>query len=453
MLTLLASTWSVRERTDTAPRYLFAQEKPSPKTPRRPPHVTAIMALCLTVIPLSARAAVVATLPKPGEYAAWINAKDGSVVAGPIRAEGSKIVADTGTARNAGDWTLVVDGPDGNAAMQPVPNGESPRLNLKPEMFNRIARVEASITNKDGAAPDYATVVLTDGKGKSQTTRLTPSDQGVARFENVTTGDGKITVQQGDNANTQTVTVRLPLQRDTPLLSLSNDFHLPDGMKTLAGKSSGGKAATAEEPATRPSDSLPNTGRTALGFLIALVILAVIAWIFYYVLRKQGVTAKSALARAGVQLPDEEAAAGGTILAAAPEAIDPTICPFCGGRKDAGGTCPNCAIGAAPGRAASAGTGSGKRLVAIAGPRSGAIFPLTEAVTIGRDAARDIAVPEDTAMSRTHAIVKPTALGTEIIDQNSSNGTWVNGLRVQDRATIQPGDEVMLGGSRFRYED
>lgn len=405
----------------------------------------------LLALPLSARAAVVATLPKAGDYVAWVNAKDGSVVAGPARADGSKIVVDTGSAKNAGDWSLIVDAPDGNAAVQPVPKGDSPRVALKSEMFDRIARVEATVTDKDGKAPDYAAVTLTDGKGKAQTVRLSPPDKGVAVFHNAAAGDGKLTVQQGDIANKQTVTVRLPAERDIPVLALSNDFQLPDGMKTAGEKATGAQAAQGEGKDENPAP-LPNTGRTLTGFLIAVVLLAFILWVFFYVLRKQGVTAKSALAKAGVQLPDDEPELGEAVLAAAPEAADPTICPFCGGKKDANGQCPNCAIsgGAA---AAPASGGSGKRLVALTGPRAGSIYPLTGPVTVGRDTGRDIAIPEDASLSRSHAIIKPTALGTEIIDQNSSNGTWVNGLRVQDRATIQPGDEVMLGGSRFRYED
>lgn len=409
-----------------------------------------LLALCLTALfalPLTARAAVVATLPKAGDYVAWVNAKDGAVVAGPIRADGAKIVVDSGSVKNAGDWTLIVDAPNGNAAVQPLPKGDSPRLALKPDMFDRIARVEATVTDKAGAAPDYAAVTLTDGKGKAQTARLAPADNGVAVFRNAAAGDGKLTVQQGDIANRQTVTVRLPLERDKPVLALSNDFSLPDGMKTT-----GGKASSAEAPAAEDSGNpapLPNTGRTLWGFVVAVVILAVIAWIFYYVLRRQGVTAKSALAKAGIALPDDEAVPGEAVLAAAPEAADPNVCPFCGGQKDANGQCPRCAIGAATAPAA----GGGKRLVALSGPRAGNVFPLTGPVSIGRDAGRDIAIPEDASLSRSHALVKPTALGTEIIDQNSSNGTWVNGLRVQDRTPIQPGDEVMLGGSRFRYED
>jgi hypothetical protein len=400
----------------------------------------------LLLLPAASRAAVVVTLPKAGEYVAWVNTRgDEGAVAGPVRAEGSKIVLDTGTAKNPGDWSLLVEDPDGNAAVQPVPKGDSPRVTLKPEMFDRIAAVAVTVTDKDGAAPDYATVTLTDGKGKSQTARLSPDDAGHAVFHNAAAGDGKVTVRQGDIGNKQTVTVRLPAQRDTPVLTLTNDFQLPDGMKTTTAK--------AAAPGAAPSQpKVVDTSRSLWGFLIALVILGVIGWIFYGVLRNKGVTAKSALARAGIQLPDDETIPDEAVLATAPAAVDPNVCPFCGGAKDANGVCANCAIGATPAQPAPSGGGSGRRLVAVSGPLAGRIFPLTAPVTIGRDPGRDIAVPDDAALSRSHATVKPNALGTEIIDQNSSNGTWVNGRRVEDRGSLQPGDEITVGGSRFRYE-
>jgi hypothetical protein len=259
-----------------------------------------------------------------------------------------------------------------------------------------------------------------------------------------------VRVQQGDISNQQTVTVRLAAQRDTPVLQLTNEIQLPDGMKTTDAKPDA--AAAAPEDSSRPKSTPIDASRSLWGFLIAIAVLGVVGVILYNVLRRRGVTAKSVLASAGIQLPDDEAASmqDQAVLAAAPAAAEPNTCPFCGGQKDSTGACPNCAIGAT--HAPSVPSGGERRLVAVSGPRAGSIFPLAAAVTIGRDPGRDIAVPDDSALSRNHAIVKPTALGTEIIDQGSSNGTFINGKRVADRTTLQPGDEITVGGSRFRYE-
>ena len=415
--------------------------------------VLAIFAGVLASVPLSARAAVVVTLPKAGEYVGWVNANGGKdAIAGPVRAEGAKIVLDTGTTKNPGDWSILVQDPGGNAAMQPVPKGDSPRVALKSEMFNRIAKVVATVTDTDGAAPDYATVTLIDSKGKGQNAMLSPDDAGRAVFHNVLAGDAKLRVQQGDISNQQTVTVRLPAERETPVLALSNKIQLPDGMKTTTAKGDGTNDGASKQDADKATPV--NTSSSFMSFLIALVVLGIVGWIAYSIVRRRGITAKSMLAAAGVQLPEDDPKQEQAVLAVAPDAVDPTVCPFCGATKDPLGVCPRCGVaaGALANATAPVSGGGGRRLVAVSGPRAGTIYPLTGPISIGRDPGEGIAIPEDAALSRHHAALKPMALGTEIIDQNSSNGTWINGQKVQDRATLQAGDELTVGGSRFRYE-
>jgi ABC-type multidrug transport system ATPase subunit len=65
------------------------------------------------------------------------------------------------------------------------------------------------------------------------------------------------------------------------------------------------------------------------------------------------------------------------------------------------------------------------------------------AVTIGRADDNDIVIPEVLA-SRHHATLVPTPTGTEIRDNRSINGTFVNGTRV-DSALLRDGDVVTIG--------
>jgi FHA domain-containing protein/uncharacterized protein DUF1707 len=66
--------------------------------------------------------------------------------------------------------------------------------------------------------------------------------------------------------------------------------------------------------------------------------------------------------------------------------------------------------------------------------------------TIGRaDACRlVIASP---SVSRRHAVLKRTDDGFEVRDLGSTNGTWVNGWRVE-RATVRDGDVLQIGEVR-----
>ena len=64
-------------------------------------------------------------------------------------------------------------------------------------------------------------------------------------------------------------------------------------------------------------------------------------------------------------------------------------------------------------------------------------------IKIGRATDNDIVIP-DVLASRHHATLIPTPGGTEIVDNRSINGTFVNGTRV-DAALLNEGDTVTIG--------
>lgn len=82
---------------------------------------------------------------------------------------------------------------------------------------------------------------------------------------------------------------------------------------------------------------------------------------------------------------------------------------------------------------------------------SGAAFGKTYAVAspqvIGRHHECDISIPSE-EISRRHAQVKPTAEGVMVEDLGSSNGTYINGQRVQS-GLLKNGDELRLDAIRF----
>jgi ABC-type multidrug transport system ATPase subunit len=64
-------------------------------------------------------------------------------------------------------------------------------------------------------------------------------------------------------------------------------------------------------------------------------------------------------------------------------------------------------------------------------------------IKIGRNTDNDIVIP-DVLAGRHHATLVPTAAGTEIRDNRSINGTFVNGMRVES-ALLNEGDTVTIG--------
>lgn len=83
----------------------------------------------------------------------------------------------------------------------------------------------------------------------------------------------------------------------------------------------------------------------------------------------------------------------------------------------------------------------------VSGAVFGKVFPVQGPVVIGRAQEADIAVAAD-EISRRHALVKPTPDGLSVEDLGSSNGTYINGKRVQ-QGFLSPGDELRLDAVRF----
>ena len=68
-------------------------------------------------------------------------------------------------------------------------------------------------------------------------------------------------------------------------------------------------------------------------------------------------------------------------------------------------------------------------------------------VTVGRAEDNDL-VLADPEVSRHHARLEPDGESWRAVDLGSTNGTWINGVRL-NAATIAAGDEVAFGGVRY----
>ena len=73
-------------------------------------------------------------------------------------------------------------------------------------------------------------------------------------------------------------------------------------------------------------------------------------------------------------------------------------------------------------------------------------------VTIGRSTENHIAIPYDTAASRAHAKIVG---GDEknpyfIVDLNSTNGTFVNGIAIKEQSEVRTSDEIKIGDTQIK---
>jgi len=111
-----------------------------------------------------------------------------------------------------------------------------------------------------------------------------------------------------------------------------------------------------------------------------------------------------------------------------------------------------------PAAAAGAGLGAaalGGRLVVQVSPvlDEGSEFELDSApLTVGRAAQNDVAIEGDEFASSRHVRFEPRRDGVWVSDLGSTNGTYVNGVRIAETRKLAPGDIVRVGETDLRFE-
>ena len=85
--------------------------------------------------------------------------------------------------------------------------------------------------------------------------------------------------------------------------------------------------------------------------------------------------------------------------------------------------------------------------------QSGEDFELNSAqLTIGRGNQNDIAIATDEYASARHARFEPRQDGVWVQDLGSTNGTYLNGTRLDRPRRLSRGDIVRVGETDLRYE-
>jgi hypothetical protein len=129
---------------------------------------------------------------------------------------------------------------------------------------------------------------------------------------------------------------------------------------------------------------------------------------------------------------------------------DVAVCPSCGTPLEHEATVTFVPVSSSvhpslsPDEAAAVPGVAGYALVVERGPRAGMAWLLKAGTTTaGRHPDSDIFL-DDITVSRHHCRFLSGEEGLEVEDSGSTNGTYVNGERV-DRKSLEPGDEVIIG--------
>lgn len=391
-------------------------------------------------------------LPADQEYFYWFsytNAAGNAETTTPAKSEGPKDEIDYAELGTGSENVVlnVLDPEAGNIAvhqLRPVDDELPESIVLKKVDFDRVRNVEIAAVSKDGKPVESALVTLTDAENKKYVSVVEPTSQGVAKFQDIAAGT--VTVKINCAGRKSINDINIPLERDS--LVFREEIPVPGDIPTLeAVKTASAEAETAAEKERTRRQISPTM---LLQTLVGLIFLALVAYVGITVARSRGITFASALKRAGVQLPEEPDASGAPAQGAATagQQADPSICQFCGQKKDeATGAC-GCTVAAAPVTAA-----SGPRLVGTSGQYLGSVFEISgDNVTIGRETSNSVALNDDATTSRHHARIVRQNDQFVIQDEGSANGTLVNGAKISQPTPISAGDEIQIGSTKFRFE-
>ncbi len=393
------------------------------------------------------------SVPAAGEHFYWFtytDIKGQAVTTTPKSFKDKKVTADVPLVKDAvpkGTRLYVLDAKTGNEAVRPIEGKGALAIDLKTSDFNKVRRVRVSVTGTQSGSPAAAAIVkLTDADKKTQEKVLDPSSAGSVEFSDVAEGTASVTVLYGDNKRSSQ-DVDIAIERETPVLKL--DIPVAGAIETLAPTQPDTSDKSGKSDASEKAPAGPQSkGVDYITGLIGAILLIGIVYMGVRMMGNKGADAKLLLKKLGVEVQEEQPIFE-PAKAQPAQQVDPTICPFCGRKKDASGACSCSVIGTA---ASAVSAASGPRLIAVQGPRMGEIYDLqVGTLTIGREESNAIVFSEDSAVSRRHARIVSDNGTFTIYDEGSSNGTFVNGVKITEQA-LNSGDEIQIGTTRLRFE-
>ena len=355
----------------------------------------------------------------------------------------------------ADGFLAVLDTQSGNLAVKPL-KGLKGDVNLTDADFSLIGEVQVDVSH-DGKPVQAANVSLISG-ATTQSKMLDTSLAGKVSFYGVKQGRIEVKVEYVSNGKQAT-----PLQlvsdvgptraQPTPVIkaAIADDVATvgPTAPSTPADGSVPPGLENAQ-PGTSPAPKEPPSPGTIVGktvtILLALGAAAGVIFLIYWLIRKDPKAVADKLSALGVQIPKDpnDAADLAVIQTAAPIRPDPPQKII----LDDSAPTPLAPLPTAS-PAAVVASGPASRLVAEAG---GSVNVPDGTTLIGREATLGLSLPDPSTLSRRHAELVRQGDHLMVRDLGSTNGTYVNGRKIDSDTPLSVGDAVQFGAVRFRVE-
>jgi hypothetical protein len=348
------------------------------------------------------------------------------------------------------DWVIVRDRNTGNLAARRVKEvGSSWKLGADDYRF--VGSVVIRLVH-EGRPVAAGAVTLRDGRRTMQQV-LDASARGEAEFFAVQPGEVRIEVAYRAEGRTPTPirqTVDIPLRRDEAqylhVVTITAAVDTIEAGSAAAGEEGAAGPVREVQPPSQQPPPRPEGG--ILGRVVLfLITLAIAAGIIYFVLRwlkNNPDTAKSTFDNLGIKIPQSQDPASPTLDPAAPA---PVVMPQPPQQIILDDAAPPTPV------AAAAPVVSQLSVEPKLIRDTGQVFNLHEGPNlVGRQDGIPVPLPDENSVSRQHAELVRSGSQLIVRDLGSTNGTFVNGAKVEGEQALRPGDSVQFGAVRFRYE-
>jgi hypothetical protein len=347
------------------------------------------------------------------------------------------------------DKVFVVDMTSGKVASKPIGDIKDGTWTVSAADFTAVYKVRVEVSTPKGPV-SAATVDLESGSDK-RNELIDPAANGAATFFFVKNGEVRIAVNyKAGGQSKDPVKQVFTVSPTNSTLKVA----LPDGESSaptaVASGTNSEPAKTGNVSDAANKEHVPDPGSPIGNFIVTLIGLALVVGVGYFIvqyMKKNPDQMKDTLTKLGADIPkpgDQQDAVhdSNPIVPIAPQPMQQIIL---------GGPPPSVApTTSVPIQqiSQSAPVSGIPKLVAS----DGSAFELPEGeTTVGREFGAGLVVPNDT-VSRNHASLIKSGSSVELRDNLSTNGSWINGAKVNGSQQLRPGDSVRFGSIEYRYE-
>jgi len=345
------------------------------------------------------------------------------------------------------DSVFVWDRKTNNVAARPLKNIEQSSWTVDAKWYKVIGEVVVKV-QFEGKPVSAADITLSSGDWKASLL-LDPSAKGEARFFGPPPGELKATVEyrkEDGGKDSTTVSQKVALERDSSEINMV--VAIPSKVATLEEAST---AASEGEPA-KETEGTRTSGKDSpanpIGqFVSAVLVLGIVVgggYAFLRYMKKDPTALKDQLTKLGVQIPDPNALpADDGPPPMTPSTPQPVAQIVLGPDANDFGSID---LSAPIATSLITGTPKIRR-------DDGTVIELAEGdTTVGREDGLPVSLSGESTVSRRHAVLSRSGDSVVVRDLGSTNGTFVNGMKVSAEVPLRAGDDVQFGSVRFRYE-